>query len=89
MNYTKGEWQIIEGDNCYIIGDERSYTICKVPFYKEAEANANLIAATPNQNQALTEIDQWLIDHPDISDNPQLHIIHIHIRDALAKAEGK
>jgi len=103
MNITKGEWKVgtrtehnFHANLLMIIGGYDANlggnpAVCYVNDLvgEEAEANANLIAAAPNQNQALTEIDQWLIEHPDISDDPQLHIIQIHIQDALAKAEGK
>ena len=94
MSYTKGEWKV----RSYSVDGEDEHPIASV--YPDTrltsdeslhlmKANAHLIAAAPNQNQALAEIDQWLIAHPDISDDPQLHIIHIYIQDALAKAEGK
>ena len=95
MEYTKGEWRA-ENFNRLEDGDWRlscnGHSIMRlVGLLKQAEnkANANLIAAAPAQNQALSEIDHWLMANPNISNDPQLHIIHIHIQDALVKAEGK
>lgn len=94
MKYTKGEWKVNEVYRCVQSHDDDIplFAICYFGNHeleRKNIANANLIAAAPDQNQALTEIDRWLIEHPDISDDPQLHIIHIQIQDALAKAEGK
>ena len=45
--------------------------------------------AAPKMRGALSGIDTWLLANPNISNDPQLHCIHIHIQEALAKAEGK
>jgi len=55
MNYTKGEWEILEGDEDFIIIDESGNTLCLVPFYKEGEANAHLIAAAVNACQSVNQ----------------------------------
>ena len=90
MKYTKGFWKARPRN--ILSNSLFSHTIEvdeQVVARVEGETNAHLIAAAPNQNQALREIDQWLIDNPDVSDDPQLHTIHIHIQDSLAKAKGE
>lgn len=96
MNYTKGEWNILGKENYneflgyQITGDNQRCNVAIVPtHWDNSKANATLIAAAPKQNKALHDIDQWLIEHLDISDDPQLHIIHCHIQDALLAAEGE
>jgi len=87
MEYTKGEWmakdyEVWAGD---LIVAECPY---QTPLHFIMRgANARLISAAPNQHEALLEIDRWLLDNPDVSDDPQLHSIHIHIQDALSKAK--
>ena len=89
MNYTKGKWELKQaGNKHYLIYNSNGLIADVYNNIEGYEANAHLIAAAPEQNQALTEIDQWLIEHPDISNDPALHIIHIHIQNALAKTEG-
>ena len=52
--------------------------------------NAQLLASAPKQNEALKEIDQWLIENMvDYVDDGTLHCIHCHIQNALAKAASK
>ena len=58
FNYTKGEWKIIEGDDAFIITDEKGCTICKMPYIygiriKIQETDAHLIAAAVNACQKI------------------------------------
>ena len=102
MKYTKGDWKVNKlgksQSNCYqdftliVKSSPTVIALCDREGWtghEERLANAHLISAAPDQNRALSEIDHWLNANPNISNDPQLHIIHIHIQNALAKAEGK
>lgn len=102
MEYTKGEWVVVGRKSVaysgYHIWDNTQGTLLKEvaivypnPQGKSdiyGEANARLIAAAPKQHEALKEIDRWLLDNPYVTNDPQLHIIHIHIKEAITKVEG-
>lgn len=85
MGYTK--WELVELDKNFWQVQSLSGQIIGI-FRKDLLPIARLVASAPEQNEALREIDRWLLDNPDVSDDPQLHIITIHIQDALAKAKG-
>ena len=84
----KGDWKVTNralfAAGCVWIEDSEGHGVAIVD-----EDVADLMAAAPEQNQALSEIDHWLMANPNVSNDPQLHIIHIHIQYALAKAEGR
>lgn len=99
MNYTKGKWEV-KGFAEFVCGVwYASITSSDKPIAKvrgdnknNCEANAHLIAASPNLYEALKEAHEWLTQlnklHPIIDDG-DFNILQRHIQKALAKAEGK
>ncbi len=89
MNYTKGKWYIALNGKILIKTEQGFTEICQMPFgsareadeMPEAQANAYLIAATPDMYEALKQIASCKSNVPgDVIDIAQ---------KALAKAEGK
>ena len=79
MNYTKGEWRIL--DNQIVTGYSPNMDFI-AEFNEandEAEANAHLIAAAPNLKEAVIRLLKDEGTSEDIA----------FAQDALAKAEGK
>lgn len=89
--YTKGEWRIIEGDNNFIVTNERGFTLFKTPTCTELDkANANLIAASPRMAEALGTIKRTAESSGDLYYlQNALKIIAYQARQALAEVEGK
>ena len=94
-NFTKGEWEVthfgskaqIFCDHKMIVGD--LYDEEHEPTLKELEANAHLIAASPEMYQVLTRI-KFLIDSGDWQPPKGFCETEINwINSVLAKAEGK
>ena len=89
MEYTKGEWEVGEGNDVYS-GGACVARVCGAPEgIEESIANANLIAASPRLHKALKDmLSQWQswglpCDSPtdeEIIDNAQ---------QALAQVEGR
>jgi len=80
--HTGGTWQVNEtAKHDFEITNELGILIASgMRWY-----NAYFIAAAPEQHDALVAIDRWLIKHPDVSDDPWLHGLHLQIQNAIAK----
>ena len=98
MEYTKGEWEIahyesgiLEGVNFIRSADKQEVSICTISSTNESsEANAQLIAASPDMYEALKMIEAKY-DRCVICKNLKEtgHDYNCPIMQALAKAEGK
>ena len=96
MNYTKGEWGVINNmtylrefpeGHIQIAADGLRDNIAIIPSrWGNPQANANLIAAAPDMYEALKEI---VSDLTDIGDCRVTNNSFNLALQALAKAEGK
>jgi hypothetical protein len=105
LNYTKGEWEVMKW-----LGERRGYNvlsqtnglIASIPMnvglehtMVEAQANAQLISASPNMYEALKKIQEWLMFDKEITGkdvelyNAQFIKANNLTIKVLAKAEGK
>jgi hypothetical protein len=96
QSHTPGPWvQITIKGQRFITGPDRG-TVATIPplnrFPQQAEANARLIAAAPDQNEALHEAHEIFSRIMDLVDNEDvLEIAQKGLRltaAVLAKAEG-
>lgn len=82
MEYTKGEWKAYKpkGSNGFwYVGN--SDIVC---YGKNAEADAQLISAAPDQNKALDGLVRWFMAQGFNRELPEFREAQL----ALAKAEG-
>jgi hypothetical protein len=98
-NYTKGKWFVDpkkESGGYHVslapTDDKDGESIAFIyPSGKSTEANAHLISAAPEQNEALifvrNQIDAWVELCPELKQWTKLAITTVD--KALAKAEGK
>ena len=99
MEYTKGEWSVIEGSKpkCGLhvirtLPNDAVDRICEIVlpstgYRAEAEANANLIAAAPELLEALKEITE-LAPRDKLKLPYAIQVVEIADR-AIAEVEGK
>ena len=90
MNITKGEWKVLAHKGLPIeviatLDDSTGLGVATINP-RNAEANANLIAASPDLYEALKEI--WTSTAPKCHDS-YIKAINDICGKALAKAEGK
>ena len=102
MDYTKGEWKTsdsgfarystfgrtVNGARKFVVnGSIGIIAEAQGETQEEAEANANLIASAPKQNEALIWVAEWLgIRKPDGGKPNRADVIRI-VKEALAKAK--
>lgn len=91
MNYTKREWKVITyGESTlrltgkYYIGT-KDYVLAEV----DSEANAHLIAASPDMYEALKALQEHMTMGKSELGRPYLADVGRMARKALARAEGK
>jgi len=90
METTSFNWKAVSKDNLWFIQDEDGQTIASVKSGKEAEKNANLIAASPYLLEALKAVVA-LIGDEDLPDNGELSgaAISDMARSAIGTVSGK
>ena len=94
MNYTPGEWKIIEANNgTFIIRNDRNLQICE---YVKVTDDAQLIAAAPDMYEAIKALQTYITKTRQLNrtDTPErlwdaMCVIVDKLNKALAKAEGK
>ena len=96
MEYTKGEWKFTRGEfNCSdesnslcigsITGGEEEYFIARIENAEECEANAHLIAASPDMYEACKGVlDWWQRNYDGFLPSEIANVLK-----AVDKAEGK
>jgi hypothetical protein len=62
LKHTKGEWQpFMDNGELYVTAENTRQSICKLPIkYSHSEANAKLIAASPDLLEALINLKETI-----------------------------
>jgi len=92
-DFTKGKWEVIEGDEAFIITDSGGNTIATVPFRQLSGNDARLIAAAPDLLEELQLADEEICQlckelNPWHKDCTSCEARESRLQ-ALTKAEGK
>lgn len=88
MEYTKGEWALIEDEDTFQVYVPTKFTVAKIHkrWGDDAKANAHLIAAAPEMYEALKLFTERMsyYNYPI-----ELELPKVWMEKAIAKVEGK